>query len=112
MAQPATPVSAQPLDLPPDVLALAKLRPPLARANLVPRARLEQRLAASLTVPLMLVAAPPGYGKTTLLSNWLARNQVAVGWVALDEHDNETVRFWKYVSAAVHMAQPNLDRSP
>ncbi len=55
-----------------------------------------------------LVAAPAGFGKTTLLSAWLAprAGAVALAWVALDAGDNDPPLFWSYVLAALHSAAP------
>jgi LuxR family maltose regulon positive regulatory protein len=57
---------------------------------------------------LTLVAAPPGSGKTTLLADWLRRQGRPVAWVALDEGDNDPVRFWAYAIAALDAACPGV----
>ena len=52
---------------------------------------------------LVLVSASAGFGKTTLLAEWLDRipdDRAATAWLSLDEHDNEPVSFWTYVVAA------------
>lgn len=54
-----------------------------------------------LTRKLTLVAAPAGYGKTALLSAWLHTRSIHAGWIALDEGDNDPVRFLTYVVAAL-----------
>jgi len=51
---------------------------------------------------LTLVSAPAGYGKTTLLSEWVAHSQSPVAWVSLDDGDNDPTRFWSYSIAALH----------
>lgn len=57
---------------------------------------------------LTLIAAPAGFGKTTLLSDWVARNQRPAAWVSLDENDNDCARFLTYVIAALRTLDPNL----
>ncbi|MEZ4592009.1 MAG: LuxR C-terminal-related transcriptional regulator [Chloroflexota bacterium] len=56
---------------------------------------------------LTLVAAPAGYGKTTLVAAWLQTvPQTPIAWLSLDEHDNDPLRFWHYLIAALHQANP------
>ena len=82
--------------------------PPLG-PNLAPRPRLIQRLDEGLRLgrKLTLVSAPAGFGKTTLLSEWIARSErpelkVRFAWVSLDRGDNDPICFWSYVVAALH----------
>ena len=60
---------------------------------------------------LTLVSAPAGFGKTTLLANWLATAQAdgrSVAWLSLDQRDNDPAVFWSYVVAALQRAMPAL----
>lgn len=75
--------------------------PPLRR-RAVERQRLLSRLTEGVGGPLTLVSAPAGFGKTTLLAAWSARQVLPVAWVSLDEADNDPVRFLSYVIAALH----------
>src|SRR5712692_505022 len=79
---------------------------------LILRSRLLELLTRKgLECKLTLVSAPAGFGKTTLLSNWihsLQPQRPRVAWVSLDEGDNEPVLFWRYVFAALDRAQPGL----
>jgi LuxR family transcriptional regulator, maltose regulon positive regulatory protein len=59
------------------------LRPPPFRRWMVPRGRLVRRLVASRDIPIVLVVAPPGYGKSTLLAEWAARDDRPFAWIAL-----------------------------
>ena len=59
---------------------------------------------------LTLVSAPAGYGKTTLLSEWIPHSQHCVAWVSLDDGDNDPVRFWNYFVAALQTLQPDIGR--
>ena len=92
-----------------DPLLLTKLSVPLARPSLVSRPRLSQRLREGLGCKLTLVSAPAGFGKTTLLSVWLAASsgddRCAV-WLSLDAADNDQARFWRYFIAAVDRLRP------
>jgi LuxR family maltose regulon positive regulatory protein len=92
-------------------LLTTKLTVPQARPVLVPRPRLTDHLHVGLQGPLTLVAAPAGYGKTTLLSAWRATpagSAVPLAWVSLDAGDNDPVRFWSYVLTALDRIQVGL----
>ena len=87
-------------------LLTTKLYIPPVRPELVPRPRLTERLNAGLQRKLTLVSAPAGFGKTTLLSEWMhSRGEVTsplpVAWVSLDKGDNDPARFWAYFVAAL-----------
>ena len=90
-------------------LLATKLFVPPARANLVPRPRLFDRLQRGLAGKLTLIAAPAGFGKTTLLSAWHAAagsTAPALAWVSLDAADNDPLRFWSYVIVALDAVAP------
>jgi LuxR family transcriptional regulator, maltose regulon positive regulatory protein len=80
-----------------------------ARPNRVPRPRLIEQL--NTLRPLTLIAAPPGFGKTTLLSDWIPQSEHCVTWFSLDEDDNDPIRFWVYVVAALQKLRANLGES-
>ena len=91
-----------------DPLLLTKLSVPLPRPALVSRPRLSKRLREGLGCRLTLVSAPAGFGKTTLLSTWLAGSsgdQSAV-WLSLDAADNDPARLWRYFIAAADRLRP------
>ena len=94
-------------------LLTTKLYIPPPRLNLVSRPRLIERLDGGPCRKLTLVSAPAGYGKTTLLSEWISRRgavtaPLPVAWLSLDEHDNDPARFWTYVCAAICQALPEI----
>jgi LuxR family transcriptional regulator, maltose regulon positive regulatory protein len=91
-------------------LLATKLFIPQPKPGLVSRPRLIARLDAILTNLLTLVSAPAGYGKTTVLSQWISQNksQLKVFWVQLDDNDNDPVRFWDYVVEALKKEQPTV----
>lgn len=90
-------------------LLSTKLCLPPARSNLVLRQRLLQRLDDGLGLPLTLVSAPAGFGKSTLVSQWVHISQAVPGlvdhtvWFSIDEEDDTPVRFWEYLLAALEM---------
>ncbi len=92
-------------------LLTTKLYIPPARPGLVPRPRLTQRLNQGLDRKLILISAPAGFGKSTLLSEWRTTSpasEMPFDWVSLDERDNDPVRFWTYVIAALEGVEPKL----
>jgi LuxR family transcriptional regulator, maltose regulon positive regulatory protein len=87
-----------------DTLVSTKLRPSQARPKLVERLRLIAKLEREAGRKLTLISAPAGFGKTTLLGEWLKRREggdQSVAWVSLDEGDNDPVRFLSYLVAAL-----------
>src|SRR5215472_1879439 len=91
-----------------DVLLATKLHLPRPRPGFVPRPRLVSRLDEGLDRGLVLVCAPAGYGKTVALADWARRGGRPVAWLSLDAGDNDPVRFWRYVVAAVGLARPGV----
>jgi LuxR family transcriptional regulator, maltose regulon positive regulatory protein len=89
-------------------LLATKLYAPHPRANLVTRKRLIERLDAAAGDKLTLVWAPAGSGKTTLLGEWVLRSGSSVGWLSLDEGDNDPARFFAYLVAALRTVEPNI----
>ena len=91
-----------------DSLLATKLYIPALRPNRVPRPRLTERMEAGAAGPLTLVSAPAGFGKSTLLSEWIHYGGRQVAWVSLDEGDNDPVRFLCYALTALRKLQPSL----
>ncbi len=85
-----------------------KLLIPSIRTNHVARPRLITKLNDNLEKSLILISAPAGYGKTTLLAEWIATSKIPLGWVSLDEYDNDLARFWAYSIAALENIQTNI----
>ena len=77
--------------------------PPLRREQ-ASRPRLIERLNVGLGRKLTLVSAPAGFGKTTLVSEWIAAIHNRVAWLSLDESDNDPTRFLIYIVAALQAA--------
>jgi LuxR family transcriptional regulator, maltose regulon positive regulatory protein len=87
-----------------DVLLATKLHVPGPRPGFVAR----PRLAGSLGGSLVLVCAPAGFGKTALLADWVRTSGRPTAWLSLDVGDNDPVRFWRHVVAALDRARPGL----
>jgi len=90
-------------------LLLTKLAVPPARTSLVPRPRLSKRLEEGLGRKLILISAPAGFGKSTLLGTWaseLIGRPLPDAWFSLDSADNDPARFWRYFIMAVDQLQP------
>ena len=90
------------------VLLATKLQVPRSRPGLVARPRLADQLDEALGRGLVLVTAPAGYGKSVLVSQWARGMAQPVAWLSLDEADNDPVRFWRHVLAALDMARPGI----
>jgi LuxR family transcriptional regulator, maltose regulon positive regulatory protein len=97
------PPSASPL---PFEVADRKTRVPALPAGSVSRTALVNRLRAAGAFPLVLVVAPAGYGKTTLLSQWAARDARPFAWVSVDEGDDEPASVLRLVAAALDRVEP------
>ncbi len=82
-------------------LLATKLFVPQLRPSRVPRPRLVARLSRGLAGKLTLVSAPAGFGKTTLVADWLQQEGRRFTWLSLDEGDNEPARFMAYLGAAL-----------
>jgi LuxR family maltose regulon positive regulatory protein len=89
-------------------LLRTKLFIPRPRKKLVTRQRLVDCLNAGLDKKLTLIAAPAGFGKTTLLSEWIPQSPRCVTWLSLDEEDNDPSRFWAYFIASVQGLQTQI----
>lgn len=92
-------------------LLSTKLFIPRPRKNLVSRPRLVDRLNIGLDKKLTLIAAPAGYGKTTLLSEWIPQSPRCVTWLSLDEGDNDPTKFWAYFISSLQRLHSDLGTS-
>jgi LuxR family maltose regulon positive regulatory protein len=91
------------------ILATKLYRPP-PRPQVVCRPRLIERLNKGLHGKLTLLSAPAGFGKTTLVSEWLAACKRPSAWLSLDAGENDPVRFLTYLIAAVQTIAPTLGK--
>lgn len=81
------------------------------RPSLVPRPRLIARLNQGLHGKLTLISAPAGFGKTTLVTEWIAAGERPSAWLSLDEGDNDPARFLQYLVAALRTVAPEVDKT-
>ena len=91
-----------------DALLATKLHVPRPQPGFVPRPRLVQALGEGLARGRVLICAPAGFGKTSLLADWARGGGRPVAWLGLDAGDNDPARFWRYVVAALDQAQPRI----
>jgi ATP/maltotriose-dependent transcriptional regulator MalT len=89
-------------------LLATKLRAPHPRTGRVPRPRLVRRLQAATECELVLVCGPAGFGKSSLLAEWVRGDRRPVAWLSLDAGDNDPVRFWRHVTAALDGVHPGV----
>ena len=94
-----------------DKLLHTKLMPPRLHSTSIQREGLLTRLDNSLTKKLTLVTAPTGFGKTTLVSMWIASRDFPFAWVTLDGNDNDPSRFWTYVCSALRTFDSSVGKS-
>jgi LuxR family maltose regulon positive regulatory protein len=87
-----------------------KLRAPLLHEGMIPRPELVELVHANHDCKLVLINAPAGYGKTTLLAEWAAseRESRSFAWVSLEAADQDPARFWAYVVEALSRIQPGF----
>jgi len=108
--------AAAPFPAPPPMTPLlaSKLHPPRLPGTLVARTRLLDRLDAGRAHRLTLLSAPAGFGKTTLVCQWMASRAMPVGlsvaWVSLDAADDDPARFWRYVITACQSVYGEIGR--
>jgi LuxR family maltose regulon positive regulatory protein len=91
-------------------LLRTKLYIPSIRPELIARSRLSDLIDGSLDRPLILVSAPAGYGKTTLISSWVKEKKIPSAWLSLDDNDNDPIRFLQYLLAALIPFTPSIGK--
>ncbi len=92
-------------------LLATKLHRPRLAAPLVPRPRLLAHLTAGLDQGLLLISAPAGYGKSTVVNQWLDTVDLPWAWIALDEHDSDLATFVSYLLAALRSVYPEAGQT-
>jgi len=92
-------------------LLQTKLTIPQRRPALVPRPRLIDRLNAGINSNVILISAPAGFGKTTLVTEWIANISRPVAWLSLNEGDNDPALCMEYFLAALRKIKPSIGAS-
>src|SRR5215831_3619550 len=92
-------------------LLFTKLHMPRPGSQLVQRSHLYERLAQGMNCALTLVSAPAGFGKTTILADFLTRSATPVAWLSLEVEDNDLVRFLSYVIAALQTLDQEIGKT-
>jgi len=92
-------------------MLLTKFYLPELRPGRVPRPSLLARLEQSASAALVIVSAPAGFGKTSLVSEWVRSTSAPTAWVSLDASDNTPVAFWMAVTTALDALFPGVGRS-
>ncbi len=92
-------------------ILVTKLYTPPLRSQSVPRQRLIDKLNAGSGRKLTVISAPAGFGKTTLVSAWLAGRDQPSAWLSLDEGDNDPTRFLGYLVAALQTVDETLGQA-
>ncbi|MGW8226008.1 MAG: LuxR C-terminal-related transcriptional regulator, partial [Anaerolineales bacterium] len=90
-------------------LLRTKLHRPFTRPDLVNRPQLQEQIAQGLRKPLTLIAAPAGFGKTTLVASYIVNCGLPVAWLSLDKDDNQVERFLNYLITALHGVDNQID---
>ena len=92
-----------------NIVLSSKLHPPAGRSGSITRRDLLVRLDENVLAKLIVVAAPAGWGKTSLLRDWCSAGESSrVAWVSVDQDDNDPVRFWAHVIAAIAAESPGV----
>src|SRR5215467_7998089 len=103
--QTAVPVAIEP-ETKRELLLSTKFHRPRPRNQLVSRSHLIERLQQGTECALTLVSAPAGFGKSTILAQWYAESGMSIAWLSLEPEDNEPIRFFSYILAALQTVHP------
>lgn len=98
------------------VLLGTKLYKPAPLPRVIDRSKILDNVSGSAPVKVILITAPAGFGKTTLVAEWVAGLQRGTeryhaAWLALDKTDNDVGRFWKYVITALQTVDPRIGQN-
>src|SRR5690554_6526969 len=83
---------------------------PPRSARTINRPRLLELLQEGLQYKLTLINAPAGFGKTTLIAEWLHSIELKSSWISLEAGDNDPARFWNYITSAIDLVYPGFKR--
>ena len=92
-------------------MLLTKLHIPASGSHIVHRSELFEKLNTGLTRKLILISAPAGFGKTTLISDWIHQLRIPAAWFSLDKGDNDPVEFLSYIITGIQSIHPEFGQS-
>jgi len=92
-------------------MLLTKLHIPSVGKSIVHRSELFEKLNAGLSRKLILVSAPAGFGKTTVVSDWISQNKIPAAWLSLDSGDNDPAVFLNYIISGIQSIHPEFGQS-
>jgi len=92
-------------------MLLTKLHIPSTGVNLVHRSHLFEKLNKGLKRKLTLISAPAGFGKTTVISDWISQSKIPAAWCSIDTRDNDPIEFLKIVITAVQKKHNDIGKS-
>jgi len=92
-------------------MLLTKLHIPPAGNNIVHRSALHEKLNSGLNRKLILVSAPAGFGKTTVVSDWINQNKIPAAWFSLDNGDNDPIFFLSYIISGIQSIQEEFGKA-
>lgn len=92
-------------------MLLTKLHIPPAGNNIVHRSELHEKLNIGLDRKLILISAPAGFGKTTLLSDWINQQNIPTAWFSIDKADNDPVEFLSYIISGIQNINKEFGQS-
>ena len=92
-------------------MLLTKIHMPSPGKNLVHRSKLFEKLSMGLNRKLILVSAPAGFGKTTLISDWINHHKIPTAWYSLDKRDNDSTEFLNYIIAGIRNIKSDFGES-
>jgi LuxR family maltose regulon positive regulatory protein len=92
-------------------MLLTKLHIPPAGNNIVHRSVLHEKLNSGLGRKLILISAPAGFGKTTVVSDWIDQSKIPAAWFSLDNGDNDPVDFLSFIISGIQSIHPEFGQS-
>jgi LuxR family maltose regulon positive regulatory protein len=92
-------------------MLLTKLHIPPARNNIVHRSVLHEKLNIGMSRKLILISAPAGFGKTTVVSDWIDQTKIPAAWFSLDNGDNDPVDFLSYIISGIQSIHKEFGQS-
>jgi len=92
-------------------LLKTKLNPPALQSHIISRPRLTRILSEGMKGKLILISAPPGYGKTSLLCDWIQKQGLKVAWFSLDENDKNPLSFLTYTITTLQTLHSGIGKA-